>query len=477
VENVYQGIVVILFCCIGYCLAYKASRSSKYTLALSCIMICGLVLRIYTSADFYLHAWDERFHALVAKNMLKHFFVPTLYDNPVLPYKYTSWSDNHIWLHKQPLTLWLIAVSLKCFGVNEFAVRVPSIILSTIAIKLMYDIGSFFADKSTGLLSAFLLSANGLIIELAAGRDATDHVDVVFMFFILLGVWCAMQYAKRGNRIYLALIGVSIGLGILTKWLPALIVLPIALLLLRYYKKGTWQIVAIDLLVICVCAACVAVPWQLYILHTFPKEAMWEYAFNRKHISQVLEGHGGNFFYYFNELRIRYGELVYLPIAWHTIESVKKVNTISIVICIWFWTVFLFFSFAQTKMPAFTMIAAPAIFFMTAKFFYYLKEKTYNYPKFKFVWYIIMFGLIALPVRYAIERVKPFEKINRHPEWTKTLKDMRNTTFDRENVVLFNCTHPIEAMFYLKCTAYSIVPDIETEKMLERKGYAVAIMK
>ena len=50
--------------------------------------------------------WDELFHAIVARNLMKHFFKPTLLDQPYLPYDYTSWMQSHVWLHKPPIPLW-----------------------------------------------------------------------------------------------------------------------------------------------------------------------------------------------------------------------------------------------------------------------------------------------------------------------------------------------------------------------------------
>jgi 4-amino-4-deoxy-L-arabinose transferase len=185
---IIKGIIVLLLCAAGYWYAYKQEQRQRYTLALAMLMLCGMAVRVYCSMDSYLHPWDERYHALVAKNLMLHWLKPTLYENPILPYNITSWSSNHVWLHKQPLSLWLIALSLKTFGVSAFAVRIPSILLSTIAIKLVYDIALQFYGRRTAFLSALLLSTNGLIIELASGRVATDHPDITFFFFVLLGV-------------------------------------------------------------------------------------------------------------------------------------------------------------------------------------------------------------------------------------------------------------------------------------------------
>jgi 4-amino-4-deoxy-L-arabinose transferase len=110
--------------------------------------------------------------------MIQHPLMPTLYDNPLLSYDYKSWIANHIWVHKQPLPLWGMALSMWLFGVNEIALRLPSIIMSTIGIYLTFVIGSYFFSRKTGYLAALLFSINGLIIELTAGRVATDHIDI-----------------------------------------------------------------------------------------------------------------------------------------------------------------------------------------------------------------------------------------------------------------------------------------------------------
>ncbi len=70
------------------------------------IILSAFLLRLLLSAlDPFLHNWDERFHVLVAKNMMQFPFKPMLNKNPILPYNYTDWSSNNIWLHKQPLFL------------------------------------------------------------------------------------------------------------------------------------------------------------------------------------------------------------------------------------------------------------------------------------------------------------------------------------------------------------------------------------
>ncbi|MFC1831465.1 ArnT family glycosyltransferase, partial [Thermodesulfobacteriota bacterium] len=155
-NNLLVGLIVLLCASIGYFYSWRFHKKGQYIYAIVLMIVSALGLYFYVSADFFLHFWDERYHALVAKNLVNHPLVPTLYDNPVLPYNYQNWSANHIWVHKQPLPLWSIAISLWVFGINEIAVRLPSIFLTSTAIYLVFSVGSYLFNQKTGYLAAFL---------------------------------------------------------------------------------------------------------------------------------------------------------------------------------------------------------------------------------------------------------------------------------------------------------------------------------
>jgi 4-amino-4-deoxy-L-arabinose transferase-like glycosyltransferase len=491
-NNVYLGILVVITCSAGYYISFRKQWEGNYAFAIAMLMLCGLILRIYTASDSVLHFWDERYHALVAKNLLHHFFTPTLYDNPVLPYSYKSWEYNHIWVHKQPVTLWLIAISLKIFGIHAWAVRVPSVLLSTIGIKLMYDIGKRLYTAQAGYVSAFLFSIHGLIIELASGRVATDHVDVAFMFFVLMAVWCCVQNIHKKQFIWSVLAGICMGAAVLCKWLPALIVMPVGLLILLKERKSMSDIVRHSALII-LAAVILVIPWQWYILHRFPMEAAWEYEFNLMHFKEVLADQGGGIFYHFNMLRMNYGELVYLPVIWFSYIAIKKRDLYDLALAFWFWIPYVFFSFSATKMQAYTLFAAPAVFIIIARFFYMLKENSSSVAQGKWIYLVPAYALILLPVRYTIERVKPFTVKEGTPPWFLAIREFKQTKSNDANTVIFNCSHPLEMMFETSCICYpgydavpippgemdlhidsvnrQVLPDATVIKKLQEQGY------
>lgn len=472
-ENIIFGIATIGISILTYYYSWKCYKKDNYDIALLFIVLSGIVFYFYTATDFFLHVWDERYHALVAKNLIKHPFLPTLYDNPVLSYDYKVWIGNHIWLHKQPLPLWLMAGSMKIFGVNEIALRLPSILFSTIGIILTYKVGAYFFDKRAGLFSAFLFSLNGLIIELTAGRVATDHIDITFMFFILMAIFLSTIYVQRKSPIYSFLIGMSIGAALLTKWLTGLIVLPIWLLLVLHSKSFDTKTILLNFSLIIITIIVVALPWQIYIFNEFPLEAAYESNFNLRHFTEVIEERAGTIFYFVDQIRINYGELIYLPLIWFFWKVFKSPKNLKqLALFIWFIVPFVIFSIAKTKMQAYLLFTAPALFIITSAFFFELLKYRLNHKP-KWILNLLLILFIVLPVRYGIERMKPFEKRGRNPKWVKELRELNQKNI--QNGILFNYDRPIEAMFYTDLTVYSWIPSKNKIKQLIDEGYQVYI--
>lgn len=135
----------------------------NYTLFL--ILCLGAILRIYCASDNYLHPWDERYHALVAKNMMANPLQPTLYKTPILSYDYKEWYANHVWLHKPPLALWVLSASMKVFGVNIFAIRLPSFIFSMLSIYLTYLIAVRLFNLKIALYASFFMQYKGWLLK------------------------------------------------------------------------------------------------------------------------------------------------------------------------------------------------------------------------------------------------------------------------------------------------------------------------
>ncbi len=449
-------------------------RQKKYTLAILCLVVGGLALRMFASYDQFLHPWDERYHALVAKNMMGNMLYPVLYEHPILDYDYRVWTDNHIWLHKQPMAMWLISGTYQLFGTGDFVTRIPSILLTTVGIYCTYRIGYRLFGRRVGYYAAFLFSVNGLILENVSGRTATDHVDSLYLSFVTIAIFLAIESARNGKHWLNLLCGAFVGLAILTKWLPALIVLPLWLLEMKRQRSGTKQILLNGLLMVLVMST-VVLPWQMYIHVNFPLEAGWEQGMNFKHLTTTVEGREGGPFFHLEEMRISFGELVYLPLLWLIIIAIRKRKITYMFLLTWVLVPVVFFSLVETKMPSYLLFTSPAIFITIGLFARYIR-RIFRRSKIRWLSIPVLVLLIALPVRYTIERLKMFDLSYEYEKgWASDLKKFGKTLDDPKKVVLFNTQYPVEAMYYTDCTAYLKTPNRETLDSLMIAGYEIHI--
>ena len=180
-ENLTTDIACVFIASVLVWFGWEKYLKEDYSTCLVILLVIAFLLRLYVGTDLFLHEWDERYHALVAKNLMTDPLKPMLYANPVLLYDYRDWSTNHVWLHKQPFPLWCMALSMKIFGVNEIALRLPSVGLSTLSVLGTFLIGKHLFDAKTGTIAAFLHAIHCLSIELTVGCSSTEHFDLVFL--------------------------------------------------------------------------------------------------------------------------------------------------------------------------------------------------------------------------------------------------------------------------------------------------------
>jgi 4-amino-4-deoxy-L-arabinose transferase-like glycosyltransferase len=428
----------------------------------------GFLLRCIGLFYPFLHAWDERYHALVAKNLAENPLLPLLYKSTPLPYHIGNWTNNHVWLHKPPMTLWMMSLSIKTFGNHEFAIRLPSILVSTVAIWLTYKIARFFYDDKIALLASFFHAINGLLLQLTFGSQSTDHIDVMFLFFVELCVYLIIRYIQYLKPYNLILIGVVLGIAILTKWLPALIVIPIFIVL--GYRLWGFKKVVLDVSIIMTIALILVFPWQWYIYSNFPDEAHWESNYNWRHLTEVLEEHDGGWWWHILYSMKFWNEFILLAFVWFLFRiKATGISPKNAALALWVLIPYTFFSAVATKMVAYPVITAPAIFIILSKFWFHFKE---NLIKIRWLNYLLLSTLLLLNVRRSYERIRlstDISDIKAKSEWVKSL----DQKIDKPNAILFNTEYFIEIMFYTDHIAYQHIPEKSVLDDLVKKGYNV----
>ena len=352
-------------------LSLGAWYRGRAALAVGILMGAAFLLRLLMAGlDPFLHDWDERFHAVVARNMLAHPLQPMLRAVPLRPYDYTKWCCNHIWLHKQPLFLWQMALSMKLFGVNEVAMRLPSVLLSSLLIWPVYRLGCLiFQDPLTGYLGALLVTFAYYQLELVSGAQGMDHNDVAFLVYVTASIWAYYEYrsSPRPWR-WLVAVGLLAGAAVLCKWLTGLLVYGGWGLdmLLRLRQRRLLPELG-RLLASLGIAVAVLLPWQLFSAWRYPLESAFERTYNARHFTEVLEGQGHPWFYHFDMLSVHYGWLLVGCIALGiglALRPPTARTTLPILALI--AGVYAFFTLAATKMYSYTYVVSPLLLLLAA---------------------------------------------------------------------------------------------------------------
>lgn len=468
-DNMIFGVMLILEVLALPLLGLYFVKKAKPNLCLLLILLVGVQLRFFAASDQYLHDWDEKYHALVAKHLTNDPLKPCLYCDPIEDYDYKQWTNNHIWLHKPPMSLWVMGAFIRTFGANELALRLPSVILSLLSVFLTFLIGGRLYSKQVGVIAAFFLSINGFYLDIGAGRTTTDHVDCAFLFFVLLCIYLSILFYSSKNRWLLPAAASACGLALLTKWLPALLVVGLFGLMglgrLPLFKNmlNTSIFTAIALLFYW--------PWRAFTIQHYPLEFEWEQNYNFKHLTETLEGQGHAWWYYLDWIRIIWNEAIYPVLLFFIWNALKRKNRSDIMLLAWLFVPILVFSFSATKMPGYMLICAPAAFLAMAIFCEHIALKW----KHKKLGSAIVVVIVLLSQRYCIERVKPFENRNEKEAITVEIKRLKKE-IGNARTVLYGNPFPIETMFYADYISYASLPTPKGMKAAREKNYQVAVI-
>lgn len=445
--------------------------------------------------DHFLILWDEQFHALVAKNLIANPLKPVLIKDPILGFNYKNWSGNYIWLHKQPLFLWQIALSLKLFGFNALAVRLPSVILHSIAVLMIYRIGKITHSENTGFFGALFFAVAFYPLELVAGRFTTDHNDLSFLFYVLASFWAWFEYQQSQKKYFLILIGLFAGCAVLVKWLPGLLIFAVWFFSLGADNKRNWirPKSYIPLITSFSVSLFIFLPWQIFIIMKYPLESAYEFSFNTRHFFEPLENHGGNIWFHYHAFKDIYGSgdaIPFIYLAGIIVLLIKtKSNAYRIAIAAAITITYTFYTLAATKMTSFCVIVSPFAFLgigALTDFLLSILRKKIRFSKFELIFQpilllIICFYLLNLSkIQNHHTDWKPNDNHNRIAEIKEMdFIDKLKTELGNDKYVVFNARvrifGHIPVMFYTDYLAFDIIPTLEQLKRAKAAGYKIAI--
>lgn len=111
---------------------------------------------------------------------------------------------------KPPFSFWLSAISMKLFGVNELAARLPSLLLSIFVLFFVCHLVRMYRGLQVMRVCLFVL-ASSLIFYLAAGTVMMDPGLVFAVSLCQVSFWLAAETREQRYG-YLFFLGLAIGL-------------------------------------------------------------------------------------------------------------------------------------------------------------------------------------------------------------------------------------------------------------------------
>jgi len=124
------------------------------------------------------------------------------------------------YLDKPPMLFWLSSLSMYIFGINDFAFRLPSILMAIIAIYSTYKFTLIYYTKEIALLASLVLASSQAMFLIT--HDV--RTDTMLMGWVILGIWQFSHWLKYRNWGSFIFAFVAIAFGMMTKGPIALMV-------------------------------------------------------------------------------------------------------------------------------------------------------------------------------------------------------------------------------------------------------------
>lgn len=307
-------------------------QSTAGAVLLACLVLLPLL------GHRVLAAWDEGIYAEIAREML----VGGTLHAWLVPH----W-NGHLWFEKPPLQMWLTACSLRLFGINAFAARLPSALAGIACVGVLHA----WLFRRFNLLSAWfstviLLSAFGFQHVARAGE--TDTLLSFFTLLAVIGLAEVLQHNSPGWPLFFA----GFGLALMTKGAASLPLLLTAIVVAararRQVRRDPRPFVAGVLLFLFI-----AVPWHAYAYTQFGQSFLQPYlGFHvLQRATSAIEGHTTHPWFYLWVLLIS-APLFSLFFPFALLASFRRNELAPLLpFAVFALLEFIFFSAIRTRLP------------------------------------------------------------------------------------------------------------------------------
>jgi 4-amino-4-deoxy-L-arabinose transferase-like glycosyltransferase len=145
---------------------------------------------------------------------------------------------NFISVDKPPAFLWIMELSGRLFGFGTWSMLAPQVIEGVAAVGLLYAAVRRWYGGAAGLLAGAALA----LTPVAALMFRFNNPDALLVLLLVAAAYATTRAIEKASGAWLALAGVFIGFGFLTKMLQAFLIVPgLALAYLIAAPASFWK--------------------------------------------------------------------------------------------------------------------------------------------------------------------------------------------------------------------------------------------
>jgi 4-amino-4-deoxy-L-arabinose transferase-like glycosyltransferase len=145
---------------------------------------------------------------------------------------------NAITVDKPPLSIWVMSLSVRMFGLNPWSLLLPQALMGVSCVYLLYRMVRKRFDAGTGLLAGAFLA----MVPVATVIFRYNNPDALLTLLMIGIAYFTLESIARGQLRWLLVAGLLTGAALLTKQLQVLLLLPsIALAYLLFAHASAFK--------------------------------------------------------------------------------------------------------------------------------------------------------------------------------------------------------------------------------------------
>jgi len=354
-------------------------------------LILGILLFIPLIGNFHLFDWDEINFAESSREMLAsgNFMQVQVNFEP--------------FQEKPPLFFWIQSFSMKVFGINDFAARLPNALIGIISMLVLFNIGKKIRDNRFGLI--WVLIYTGSFLPFLYYRSGI--IDPLFNLFIFLGIYQLLTLVgtldKKQRYKYALFTGIFIGMAIITKGPVGFLLLLLTFIVYWVMDRFRRIISFREILIFFTASFLITCFWFGY--ETFKNGPWFLLEFIKYQIelfSQPVAGHEQPFFYHFVVILIGCFPMSIIALPRFLKSNIDDQFNIEKWMKILFWVVLILFTIVSTKIVHYSSMCYLPLSFLAAIELYEWKNtetmKKWIVGAVLIIGLLFSFCLVALPL-------------------------------------------------------------------------------